>query len=68
MKTITLALLSAAAVSCATQERQVVAPKGSPGESWTQDVTREWHYNNELAKRGIYGPATGYQGSPFAPR
>ena len=67
MKTLTITLLSAAAVSCSTQH-QPVAPKGSEVDNWTQDVTREWYYNKELAKYGIYGPATGYQGSPFAPR
>lgn len=72
MKTLTITLLSAAAVSCSTQQQphvhQPVAPKGSEVDNWTQDVTREWYYNKELAKYGIYGSATGYQGSPFAPR
>jgi hypothetical protein len=54
MKTIILAALSMAALSCASPTRQVVSPRGSDVDNWTDEATHDWRVKNWNAKVGKY--------------
>jgi hypothetical protein len=69
MKTIILAALSMAALSCASPTRQVVSPRGSDVDNWTDEATHDWRVKNWNAKVGNYGHATGTNTAhPFSRR